>query len=197
MNNHLELYPMLFLMCLPHFSSSTLKSSSSATDGSLVASKVTSSDTDSPSSPSLPLLGLGADITLNKPTCLFAIVESGWDQTSKCSRPATVCLVQSAAGQLLYAWFKVQQASYCMLGSKCSRPAIVCLVQSATDQLLYAWFKVQQASYCMLGSKCSRPAIVCLVQSAAAVGFQSDIMCTVIWLVVYTEHRTWLLIGYF
>ena len=79
------------------FSSSTLKSYSSATDGSLVASKVTSSDTDSPSSLSLPLLGLGADITLNKPTCLFAIVKSGLDQTSKCSRPAIVCLIQSAA----------------------------------------------------------------------------------------------------
>ena len=39
----------------------------------------------------------GADITLNKLTCLFAIVKFGLDQTSKCSRPA------------LYAWFKVQQ----------------------------------------------------------------------------------------
>ena len=102
---------MLFLMCLPQFSSSTLKSSSSDT-----------------------LLGLGADITLNKLTCLFAIVKSGLDQTSKCSRAA----------------------------------------------------------------------IVCLVQSAAAVGFQNYIMCTVIWLVVYTEvfmillnHRTWVLIRYF
>ena len=110
------------------FSSSTLKSSSLDTDGSLVASKVTSLDIDSPSSLSLPLLGLGADITLNKPTCLFAVVKSGLDQTSKCSRPA----------------------------------------------------------------------IVCLIQSAAAVGFQNYIMCTVIWLVVYTEvfmillnHRTW------
>ena len=116
------------------FSSSTLKSSSSDADGSLVASKVTSSDTDIPSSLSLPLLGLGADITLNKPTCLFPIVKSGLDQTSKCSRPA----------------------------------------------------------------------IVCLIQSAAAVGFQNCIMCTVIWLVVYTEvfmillnHRTWVLIRYF
>ena len=115
------------------FSSSTLTFSSSDTDGSLV-SKVTSSDTDSSFSLSLPLLGLGADITLNKPTCLFAIVKSGLDQTSKCSRPA----------------------------------------------------------------------IVCLVQSAAAVSFQNYIMCTVIWLVVYTEvfmillnHRTWVLIRYF
>ena len=78
--------------------------------------------------------GGGADLRLNKPTCLFAIVKSGLDQTSKCSRPA----------------------------------------------------------------------IVCLVQSAGAVGFQNDIMCTVIWLGVYTEvfmillnHRTWLLIRYF
>ena len=116
------------------FSSSTLKSSSSDTDGSLVASKVTSSGTDSPSSLSLPLLGLGADIILNKPTCLFAIVKSGLDQTSKCSRTA----------------------------------------------------------------------IVCLIQSAAAVGFQNYIICTVIWLVVYTEvfmillnHRAWVLIRYF
>ncbi len=68
------------------FSSSTLKSSSSDTDGSLVASKVTSSDTDGPSSLSLPLLSLGADITLNKPTCLFAIVKSGYCMLgSKCS----------------------------------------------------------------------------------------------------------------
>ena len=29
--------------------------------------------------------GGGADITLNKLTCLFAIVKSGLDQTSKCS----------------------------------------------------------------------------------------------------------------
>ena len=79
------------------FSYSTLKSSSSATDGSLVASKVTYSDTDSPSSISLPLLGLGDDITLNKHTCLFAIVKCGLDQTSKCSRPAIECLIQSAA----------------------------------------------------------------------------------------------------
>ena len=106
---------MLFSDVPTSFSSSSLKSSSSATDGSLVASKVTSSD--SHSSLSLPLLGLGADITLNKPTCPFAIVKSGLDQTSKYSRPA----------------------------------------------------------------------IVCLVQSAAAVGFQNYIMCTVIWLVVYTE----------
>ena len=41
--------------------------------------------------------GGGVDITLNKLTCLFAIVKSGLDQTSKCSRP------------VLYAWFKVQQ----------------------------------------------------------------------------------------
>ena len=40
--------------------------------------------------------GGGADIRLNKLTCLFAIVKSGLDQTSK------------AAGQ------------HCMLGSKCS-----------------------------------------------------------------------------
>ena len=76
----------------------------------------------------------GADIRLNKLTCVFAIVKTGLDQTSKCSRPA----------------------------------------------------------------------IVSLVQSAAAVGFQNYIMCTVIWLVVYTEvfmillnHRTWVLIRYF
>ena len=113
------------------FSSSTLKSSSSATDGSWVVSKETSSDTDSHSLLSLPLLGLGADITLNKPTCLFAIVKSGLDQTLNCNRPA----------------------------------------------------------------------IVCLIQSAAAIGFQNYIMCTVIWLVVYTEvfmtllsHRTRVLI---
>ena len=39
----------------------------------------------------------GADITLKKPTCHFAIVKSGLDQTSKCSRSAIVCLIQSAA----------------------------------------------------------------------------------------------------
>ena len=49
----LELYPILFLMCLPH-----------------------------------------SHLQLSN---LFAIVKSGLDQTSRCSRPAIVCLVQSAA----------------------------------------------------------------------------------------------------